>query len=108
MKGGAIMRHLILTAFATALVVAAAGCSRVSSIGDGGTADADTDGDTDSDSDSDSDADSDTDTDTETDTSECLEGSYTINNSSDMTFLLPYPCVTGDLTIEAPVGCSHF
>ncbi len=74
------MRYLFLMLLATVLVCA--GCSHVSSIGDGGTdtntdtdgdADTDTDTDTDADTDTDGDTDSDTDTDTDTDSGTGLE-----------------------------------
>ncbi len=59
------MRYFLLMLLATVMVCG--GCSNVSSIGDGGTTDADTDTDSDTDSDTDTDTDSDTDTDADTD-----------------------------------------
>jgi len=73
-------------------------------LGDGGVTPDGGDIDTDSE-------DTDADTDTDTDESDagadsgglgCLEGDYAVANSLDVSLLLPYECVTGELWIQAP------
>jgi hypothetical protein len=85
--------------------VCTAGCSHVSSIGDGG-ADTDTDTGTDMDTDSDTDTDTNTDTDTGTGPIECNLGEYSdsmeISTQSDVATLAGYTSVSGDLKINCP------
>ncbi len=97
------MRSLLLTVIATVLVFG--GCSNVSSIGDGGTADVDTDGDADTDSDSD------TGTDTDTGPIECNLGEYSgfliIDAQSDIEAFAGYTSISGNLYIYSCTELSE-
>ncbi len=83
------MRYLLLMMLATVLVCG--GCSHISSIGDGGTTDADTDTDSDTDSDTDTDTDSDTDSDSDSDTDtdtiivlDCADGNGKLDENTGL------------------------